>query len=95
MVSPTCNIGPGELCTSLEGVIVACDEGDAASCLAVAQYLQDTPPRPTQGVLVFLLAAAMAEDIRAAAAMRADRAFRPKPGFNPGKGGGFVVKVLG
>jgi hypothetical protein len=57
LVDPECNIGPGELCKGLEDVIRGCDVGDAASCLAVAQYLQDTPPRPPRGVLMFLLAA--------------------------------------
>ncbi len=57
LVDPECNIGPGELCKSLEDIIRACDVGDAAACLAVAQYLQDTPPRPPRGVLMFLLAA--------------------------------------
>jgi hypothetical protein len=57
LVDPECNIGPGELCKGLEDIIRACDVGDAAACLAVAQYLQDTPPRPPRGVLMFLLAA--------------------------------------
>ena len=46
MTSPSCILGPGELCTALADVIAACDGGDGASCLAVGQYLQDTPPRP-------------------------------------------------
>ena len=57
LVDPECNIGPGELCKGLEDIIRACDVGDAAACLAVAQYLQDTSPRPPRGVLMFLLAA--------------------------------------
>lgn len=65
VIDPECMLGPGELCTSLQDVIEGCDVGDAASCLAVAQYLQDTPPRPTRGVLMFLLAACKRGDAAA------------------------------
>jgi len=67
VVSPTCNIGPGELCTSLESVIVECDKGDATSCLAIAQYLQDTPPRPVKGVIAFMITACKRGDQTACA----------------------------
>ena len=79
VVSPTCNIGPGELCTSLESVIVACDKGDAASCLAVAQYLQDTPPRPLKGVLAFMVSACKRGDQTACARMEEIKGPLTKP----------------
>lgn len=41
-----CILGPGKLCATLADLIDGCDAGDASDCLAVGQFLADTPPRP-------------------------------------------------
>lgn len=45
LLSPACAIGPAELCAILIEPARACADGDATACLAVGQYLEDTPPR--------------------------------------------------
>jgi hypothetical protein len=44
LLFPTCQVGPADLCASLADAATACDDGDGASCLAIAQYLDDVPP---------------------------------------------------
>lgn len=61
MVRPRCMIGPGELCAILEDPILECDDGDAQACLAIGQYLQDTPPRPLIAVVFFHRACKLGE----------------------------------
>lgn len=45
LIEPQCTLGPRELCTTLIPVITGCDGGDASDCIAVGQFLADTPPR--------------------------------------------------
>jgi hypothetical protein len=42
---PDCWLGPREVCDTLADLITGCDAGDASDCLAVGQFLADTPPR--------------------------------------------------
>jgi len=56
LIQPQCTIGPRELCTLLDSLVRACDAGDARDCLAVGQYLADTPPRGIIAVTFFLQA---------------------------------------
>ncbi len=51
LMSDGCILGPGDLCAALAEPAAACDAGDAEACLAVAHYLQDTPPRPLVAIL--------------------------------------------
>lgn len=46
MIRPRCNLGPADLCALVAGSVDACADGDADTCLAVAQYLRATPPYP-------------------------------------------------
>jgi hypothetical protein len=46
LIEPQCTLGPRELCTSLAPLIDGCDGGDPLDCIAVGQFLEDTPPRP-------------------------------------------------
>jgi TPR repeat protein len=46
LIEPQCILGPAELCELLRDAVVDCAAGDGAACLAVGQYLVDTPPRP-------------------------------------------------
>lgn len=41
-----CLLGPAEMCAALTPLVTGCDDGDASDCLAVGQFLVDTPPRP-------------------------------------------------
>lgn len=43
---PHCVLGPGAQCAALDSLIAGCDGGDADDCLAVGEYLADSPPRP-------------------------------------------------
>jgi TPR repeat protein len=56
LVAPTCVLGPGALCTALADLIAGCDGGDADDCLAVGEYLADTPPRPLIANVFFMQA---------------------------------------
>jgi hypothetical protein len=56
LIEPQCTIGPRELCRLLDGLVRSCDAGDARDCLAVGQYLADTPPRGIVAVTFFLQA---------------------------------------
>lgn len=46
MVEPRCILGPADLCATITPSVNACDGGDGQACLAVAQFLEDEPPRP-------------------------------------------------
>jgi len=56
LIEPQCTIGPRELCTLLDGLVRGCDAGGARDCLAVGQYLADTPPRGAITVTFFMQA---------------------------------------
>ena len=56
LADPQCILGPRELCASLEPLIDRCDDGDAPSCIAVGEYLADTPPRPLIANVFFMQA---------------------------------------
>lgn len=62
LLEPSCVLGTAELCGLLAGVIDECDAGDGQACLAVAQYLADTPPRPLIAVTFFVLACRRGEE---------------------------------
>lgn len=51
-----CSLGPRPMCDALTDLTQACDGGDADACLAVGQFLQDTPPRPLIANVYFLQA---------------------------------------
>jgi hypothetical protein len=53
LVSNYCFIGPRDLCDTLLEPAGACADGDASACLAVGQYIADTPPRSTVARLFF------------------------------------------
>lgn len=53
MMEPRCILGPGELCAALDEPVTDCADGDAGACLAVGQYLADTPPRPLIAISFF------------------------------------------
>lgn len=55
LVDPVCILGPAELCAMLDDPITDCDDGDGQACLAVGQYLADTPPRPLTALIFFVL----------------------------------------
>ncbi len=56
LIEPQCILGPAELCELLRETVVDCANGDGVACLAVAQYLQDTPPRPLVALSYLLFA---------------------------------------
>jgi hypothetical protein len=56
LIEHQCTIGPQTLCTALVPLVTACDGGDARSCMAVGEYLADTPPRPLIANVYFLQA---------------------------------------
>lgn len=51
--TPRCILGPAELCALVVDTLDDCDSGDGEACLAAAQYLEDTPPRPTVVISVY------------------------------------------
>jgi TPR repeat protein len=55
-MEPRCILGPGELCATLDESVTDCEHGDGQACLAVGQYLADTPPRPLIAISFFLYA---------------------------------------
>lgn len=56
LMEPRCILGPAELCAAIDDSAIACDDGDGQACLAVGQYLADTPPRPLIALSFFLYA---------------------------------------
>jgi hypothetical protein len=46
LIEQQCILGPQTLCTAITPLVTACDGGDARACMAVGEYLADTPPRP-------------------------------------------------
>ncbi len=46
LMEPQCILGPAALCEAIAEAVLDCADGDGQACLAVAQYLADTPPRP-------------------------------------------------
>jgi TPR repeat protein len=68
MMEPQCILGPAELCATIDDTVTACDDGDGQACLAVGQYLIDTPPRPMVA-LSFLLYACRAGEQEGCARM--------------------------
>jgi len=70
LMTPSCILGPGDMCESLADLVDACDHDDGASCLAIAQFLQETPPRPLAATLFINMACTLGE---AAACERRDR----------------------
>jgi len=48
-----CALGPAALCDSLTDMLADCDAGDATTCLAIGQFLADTPPRGLIAILFF------------------------------------------
>lgn len=56
MLEPECILGPAELCAILDDPVTDCDAGDGRACIAVGQYLADTPPRPMVATAFFLYA---------------------------------------
>lgn len=56
LTTPRCILGPAALCDDLADTVLACEDGDAAACLAVGQYLQDEPPRPVIAIAYFVQA---------------------------------------
>ena len=62
LIAPTCVLGPGALCTALADLIAGCDGGDAEDCLAVGEYLADTPPRPLIANVFFMQACRIGDD---------------------------------
>lgn len=59
---PQCMLGPAELCMMLAETGTECADGDAQSCLAVGQYLVDTPPRPLIAIGFFAAACKLGDD---------------------------------
>jgi hypothetical protein len=53
LIEHQCILGPQTLCTALTPLVTACDGGDARACMAVAEYLADTPPRPLIATMYF------------------------------------------
>lgn len=49
-IRPRCNLGPADLCALVAPSVDACADGDAASCLALVQYLGAVPPYPFAAV---------------------------------------------
>ena len=56
MVDPVCLLGPADLCAAVADSVDACDAGDGQACLAVGEYLEDTPPRPLVALAFFVYA---------------------------------------
>ena len=56
LIEHQCILGPQALCTALMPQVTACDGGDARACMAVGEYLADTPPRPLIATVYFLQA---------------------------------------
>ncbi|HUQ01913.1 MAG TPA: hypothetical protein VM261_05420 [Kofleriaceae bacterium] len=56
MMEPQCILGPAELCATIDEPVSDCAAGDGRACLAVGQYLADTPPRPLIAISYFLYA---------------------------------------
>lgn len=44
LVEPFCMLGPPETCLALVPLIEDCDDGQGDACLALAQYIAETPP---------------------------------------------------
>lgn len=63
LMEPRCILGPGELCALLDETVTDCEAGDAQACLAVGQYLEDTPPRPLMARSFFMAACRAGEEI--------------------------------
>jgi hypothetical protein len=51
-----CDLGPRAVCDALEPLTRDCDGGDATACVAVGEYLADTPPFPASAGLYFFQA---------------------------------------
>jgi hypothetical protein len=56
LITDHCVLGPQTLCTTLLPLATACDGGDARACIAVGEYLADTPPRPLIATMYFMQA---------------------------------------
>lgn len=54
MVEPRCILGPAELCLSILDLVGDCDAGDGRACLAIGEFLEETPPRPLVVVTFYL-----------------------------------------
>lgn len=75
-----CILGPAALCDSLAEMLADCDAGDATTCLAIGQFLADTPPRALMAILFFAKACDLGdreacvyqEMLRGGAAQRCD-----------------------
>jgi TPR repeat protein len=62
LLGPPCSVGPPEVCAAIAKLVVACDGGDAASCLAAGQYAEDTPPRSRTAVFFYVQACRIGDD---------------------------------
>lgn len=55
-VDPRCIFGPRALCDALLPLIDSCDAGSVDDCVALADYLADTPPRQLISFVVYIRA---------------------------------------
>lgn len=46
LIDPACILGPQPLCASIASSVAACADGDGATCHAVGQFLEASPPYP-------------------------------------------------
>jgi len=61
MIDPQCYLGPRAVCDALAGLAAECDSGDALACIAIGQYLADTPPRMLVAHMFFYQACKIGE----------------------------------
>lgn len=63
LITPQCILGPHEVCLLLADLVAGCDAGDALDCLAVGQFLADTPPRALIVITFFYQACRIGDPI--------------------------------
>ena len=51
--SKPCHLGHAEVCAALADMFAECEAQDADACLAIGQFLADTPPRPRAAASYF------------------------------------------
>ena len=54
--------GATAICDALRPTLEACDDGDAGSCLALGQYMEDNPPRSMLSRVFFARACKLGDE---------------------------------
>ena len=79
MLEPQCMLGARELCAALADLAHGCDAGDADDCIAVGQFVEDTPPRPWIVAATFFMQACRIGDATGCERFEQINSIEPRP----------------